>query len=1858
MRKLWKKALAGLLVAGMMLTPVSGSGIDMAFAEDVLLISPNPNAGTVYDFKDGSVVPTDAPGNTTITYGDMTIKCGPSNAYKYKDASHGVQFKDGNSIEIAVDGPTKVTVGDCSYSGIESLTMTNAEGTWSQTATTKAGCEHNDGSAMTFWYDGAATTLIIKFDGSAYVPSITVAPNTEITEYNFRDGSVVPTDAPGNTTIEFDALTIKCGPSNAYKYKDTSHGVHFKDGNSIEIKVDGPSTIEIGDCAYSGVDSLTMTNAEGTWSQTSVAKNGCYHNDGSEVKFAYNGEATTLILNFDGQAYVPSITVKNYYEASAAGAPAEPEPPKEGVVTETGVAGVDRYVFTDGSALPEKKYSEDVTVGNLTVKANGKEYKLNGSQHGYQFANGNSIEIKVDGPATIEVGDCYYNNMTELTLVSADGTYSQTEAFQKNCWDQDGSSATFRYDGGPTTLTIAVTATIYVPFIEVTEDVAEENGVKADSMYMYNFVDGSVIPAAYTASEPLTDGNTIESAEGNLALIGNKAVYYSGSKNGAVFSNGDYMEVKVAGDAIISLVLGANTDAGSKWLAVSDKGSFNATSLSAKPADFEGQVAVFKYTGVATTLKFVAETGGSVYIHGVNVMNLPAEAETPALVGNGKIDVWDFGLDTLDPDKYNNMLSVDIVNSWYPADVEAGSTGPTINSFATEDIFFNASNAVNNRYRSMAEGVTKYDAKSKKFALEDGTTTTLNGFVYSNSSSTALVNMGIRLYEGDVLTMYLSSNGGVSNVEVETPSGETILVPTSGDSSFADKRVIYAGETGIYRLYTRNEKLVVCRLEREHKAPVQVTGTVTAPESLSDYEVVFTCAETGAETTAAPVDGKYSAWLYDSYNYTISLKNANGYVVESDVNVAVNGTEAVTKDVTIGKVNLITVEGKVEGLGEAALGAVEFKFVNEDAVFVPELELDGDKFVAQFESGVAYNVVAEKVNDYDLLTTEVKFTESASGAALNFKAKPVYDVTVKVTGMEDADLAKAEITFTNINDTDYTYTFKGTDKMALRDGQYTVSLKNVEGYDYGYIKDVKVNGAASGTEIKFTYTGIKEWDFAKVIAAKGGPGIVTNGDVKSICDLILTGSVGEDAKGYLLVNEGTVQVPVKAGQIVTIEYCYEAAFNVAGEGGEVLSVDEKSGSTNQLDSVAYEAVADGYVTITGVKGAVGGRTFFTKISVAPKAVAAEYKEVVTVGKNKDYATINEALAAIAKMNRTDDQRVTVMIDPGNYEEMLVINVPNVTLKNAAGNKASLKLTNKGVDIDKNAVRITSYYGHGYSYYSMGSDCKYDAELLEVNKANGYLNFENPGTGTTSGSYWNATVVVYADGFAADGIIFENSFNQYISAKEANDVVLYQGGTPKGGTRPTTVGDTSVQNKNFVERAAALAIANNVAQTKFTNCKFVGRQDTLYGGTASTVAFDKCDILGACDYIFGPMVAVFNECNLVMNTSEDKNDVAYLTAPQQASGRGYLFWNCTVTSTTPGVDTASEFTSKPGYLGRPWAPNTSEAVFVNTTIEAADENWGGGSLIIGEAWLTSLGGKSAGMQELGTIELATDGVATTTYKVVKGDMLRLIAKKYDCTIWDIVPLNPRIKNPDLIYIDQILVIPTFAKPVDNRAARADWATVLKEAKLNDGTDISTKEKAFNAFLGEWTPFEFTEADKKPIDVKKEDPKPTVAPTPKPTAAPTPKPTVAPTVAPTQAPEAPAASTGIDLTAGLTAGVDYNGISVLESMSYKEGSVEIEGVTYAGSVAGKVNPSPKGGQIPTEGAAVVAAPKANGTLTVVFKLNDGKTYHVVCSDGTELETGSNDSGSSKYLKKSYKVEAGKTYYVYGDGTKLPFYFIGLE
>lgn len=873
------------------------------------------------------------------------------------------------------------------------------------------------------------------------------------------------------------------------------------------------------------------------------------------------------------------------------------------------------------------------------------------------------------------------------------------------------------------------------------------------------------------------------------------------------------------------------------------------------------------------------------------------EVQTPATV-DSKTDVWDFGAAQLDENVYNNRLTADVINSWYAA--EGGTKGLNIATFTVLDgenvafAFEDGGYATTHRLRSKNTAITRYDDKALKNA--EGAEE-YQGYIYSNKGSNADVKVKIALQAGDIVTLAAASNGNPSEIVFTAPDGTTQSYTHDKGGSTASTHTFYAKETGLYSFHSANEKLVVARIYVRHTQPVNVVGFVNAPAGMSDLAITFTNRATGEAVNAPVSNGAYAAVLNEQYTYDVSLSNANGYIIigaqELSVTPELGGENHYTQfDVNMASVALADVQGTISGISDADLAKMKFSFDSE-AVYVPEIIRNGNTYTTKVEKGNSYTVKVIDADDYNLVSATTLSTDENTTFDIVFSAKPVYKVTINPTGVELANLATAKFTFTRHSDEDvtveeaYQYQFVGTENIALRDGVYTVSVTDCEGYAQNITSNLKVEGA----------------DVTKTIGFK---------------------------------------------------------------------------STNTPIVEEVDTTKDVVLTV----GATGC----------------------------DYTTINAALAAVKNMNRGADQKAIISIKPGNYEEMLVIDTPNVVLKNASA-APSINTKNKGVDIDANAVRITSYYGHGYTYFSMNNQHKYDADLLAVNKENGYASYENKGAGTTDDSYWNATVIVKANGFQAENIIFENSFNQYISAKAADDIIVKQSGAKEGTVARASmaVGDTSVQDKKYVERAAALAIANNVSKVSFDGCKFIGRQDTLYGGTGVSAAFYGCKIYGGTDFIFGGMTAVFAKCDLVMNTMEDGNDVSYITAAQQKDGRGYLMYNCNITSTTPGVDTASEKVSKPGYFGRPWQAGTSEVVYYATIIGQASDK---GSLIAAEGWNSSLGGTSDNVYEFGT------------YEMVAG--------------------------------------------IDNLSKRASWAnpaaTAVEGAKLKNGSDVSVA-----TFLGDWDAF---------------------------------------------------------------------------------------------------------------------------------------------------------------------------------------------
>lgn len=265
-------------------------------------------------------------------------------------------------------------------------------------------------------------------------------------------------------------------------------------------------------------------------------------------------------------------------------------------------------------------------------------------------------------------------------------------------------------------------------------------------------------------------------------------------------------------------------------------------------------------------------------------------------------------------------------------------------------------------------------------------------------------------------------------------------------------------------------------------------------------------------------------------------------------------------------------------------------------------------------------------------------------------------------------------------------------------------------------------------------------------------------------------------------------------------------------------------------------------------------------------------------------SINNALDSARAVYAAHGERTTIVIEPGTYQEELTIDIPGLTLKNAS-RKPSIALKNGGVDCDKNAVRITWYYGHGYQYKSMGNRINY---------------------GGSRERRWNASVLVTAPDFTAENIIFENSFNLYVSEKEAADslVDISQSDMPWTEKerpkkvmpgRPKKVGSTEVQKKKYRERAAAISFTEGAKNAHLKNCRATGRQDVVYGDQGASVYWEGGILAGGVDFIFGAMTLAVEKATIVANINGEHGDKCYIAAGRSGNedkpARGMLFYKC-------------------------------------------------------------------------------------------------------------------------------------------------------------------------------------------------------------------------------------------------------------------------------------------------------------------------------------------------------------------------------
>lgn len=773
-----------------------------------------------------------------------------------------------------------------------------------------------------------------------------------------------------------------------------------------------------------------------------------------------------------------------------------------------------------------------------------------------------------------------------------------------------------------------------------------------------------------------------------------------------------------------------------------------------------------------------------------------------------------------------------------------------------------------------------------------------------------------------------------------------------------DEKSLKDGEGNVYRgyIYSNSGKQPLVYVEQHYKAGDKVEFYVGSNGSRETYrlEAPSGATQTGEYTASAKIE-KLTFYIGED-----GLHRFCG-VDEKLVLARIVRTPA-EKGVLTG--DIITQETLPTGYG--------IVLRNTQTNSAHQAEITGNHYRAELPTGYEYNAELTNANGFIISNgKDILFERDGQKKNLQIEKVETCNITGDITGLPANELNKLTLeaeepegkVFEPIITIDYE---KGRYSAEVENGvQYSLHAQGVNDY------------RLTTTEL----TSTENREFTLVFEKKPTWGIIINatlqaeGEQQTMLpedDLQAIQFVFNNLKeeGYEYIFTGTKDIALRDGTY-TIE-----CRNVPSTMRQMLTSNLRIEGKETVKQIDFEK------------------------NIAVETVS--YRSILHVGKGQEFQTIGSALKEARKMERESNQRVEILIEPGNYEEMLLVDIPNITLRNAS-DSPSIELRNAGVDIDENAVRITGYYGWGYDYYSMDPNGFYNERVLQVNKENGYASTVNPAQGNT---LWNATVVVSSNDFIAEGIIFENSFNQYISTCESNDVLTETAASK--GKRPTQTGNTDVQARTYRERACAIGFKNTADRALLKGCRVISRQDALYGDEGCRVAIEGGILNGSCDYIFGGMTLVAKGTRLDMLVSSDPNDIAYLTASKTSKeGRGYLFYECSIGSAAPEQDMTETMTAQPGYFGRPWDVN-GETVFYNTYIGKSRT---GGSMIVPLGWNNGLvSGGSNRSYEYGTVEEAD---------------------------------------------------------VDNTNQRASWATILQEPVLPDGTKISLYN--FTKGNDGWDPF---------------------------------------------------------------------------------------------------------------------------------------------------------------------------------------------
>lgn len=249
-----------------------------------------------------------------------------------------------------------------------------------------------------------------------------------------------------------------------------------------------------------------------------------------------------------------------------------------------------------------------------------------------------------------------------------------------------------------------------------------------------------------------------------------------------------------------------------------------------------------------------------------------------------------------------------------------------------------------------------------------------------------------------------------------------------------------------------------------------------------------------------------------------------------------------------------------------------------------------------------------------------------------------------------------------------------------------------------------------------------------------------------------------------------------------------------------------------------------------------------------------------------YHSLKEALEYVnANPPASEEERITVLMAPGEYREQVTLTAPYVTIK--------------PIDADAGEVKLTYFLGCGNSYYGYSSTISAkDCPAFIIEKSANY--------------------------FETYDMVYENSYNIYLVEEELE---LCQ---PISYDR---VNKRFLENDATINQTQALAIRCGADRVVFKNCTLLGRQDTIQFNRGGARAYlEDCYIEGTVDFIYADGTCVFNRCQI--NSPYNSGYITAACTPAEQE-RGFLFYDCTLTRETKNGKAAPKDGSY--ALGRTW-----------------------------------------------------------------------------------------------------------------------------------------------------------------------------------------------------------------------------------------------------------------------------------------------------------------------------------------------------